>query len=366
MADYAIFDVTVTLVTPLHIGNGRELLREYDFAVHNGRTWRINETALLDAQDADDPETAAKLASIKPAELLRPADFRPDSPFFRYVLRGVPRSKIEGAQVREQLKDPFDRPYLPGSSLKGALRTALAWHAWQAHNLKPDVAQLGQRREWAAQAYEQRLFGRDPNHDLLRALHVSDNNPVEQTRLILVNARVITSGGKLGSPIELEALQPDTAFALTLKVDRALFTQWAQRAGLPQQAQNWLQQLPQIVQSHSADLIRREIAWFGKINGAGAVLGLYQRLGQAKLGSRQCLLAVGWGTGWTSKTFGSRLQADQAFMERIIQDYKLARGRRQPNDPFPKSRRVVMGFRDGQEYPASPLGWVLMELKARP
>ena len=56
-------------------------------------------------------------------------------------------------------------------------------------------------------------------------------------------------------------------------------------------------------------------------------------------------------------------------MERLIKDYSLARGRRKPGDPFPKSRRVAVTFAqsaNGQrtESPAFPLGWVLVEMKA--
>lgn len=365
MPDYLHFRVKVSLLTPLHIGNGRELLHEYDYAIRNGKTWRIDETTLLDAQDADDPRIAAQLMRTKPAQLLMPADFQPNSQYFRYVLDGTPRSGAEGAQLREQFKDAFDKPYLPGSSLKGALRTALAWHGWQERRLRPDPTQLGRRREWAAQPYEQQVFGRDPNHDLLRALQVSDSNTVEPSRLMIVNARVLTRGGNLGSPIELEAIRPDTSFDLTLKIDHVLFSQWAQKAGLSQGGRAWLERLAQIVQAHSADHIRSEAAWYREIDGAAALHGFYQRLSQSKPDSRRCLIQLGWGTGWEDKTFGSRLQADGRFMERIIQDYRLARGRRQPGDRFPKSRRVAVGFRGGEEYPASPLGWALMEMEAQ-
>src|SRR5690606_40558751 len=36
-------------------------------------------------------------------------------------------SDLRGAEIQEQIKDPWDRPYIPGSSLKGALRTAIAF-----------------------------------------------------------------------------------------------------------------------------------------------------------------------------------------------------------------------------------------------
>lgn len=370
MPDYVTYDVTLSLLTPMHIGNGRELLNEYDYAIHKGKTWRINEDALLDEQDVDDPRLAEQLARTKPKDLLNPADFHADSGLFRYVLEGTPRSEAEGAVLREQIKTPFDKPYLPGSSLKGALRTALAWYAWKASGMRPEVRDLGRSAKWAAQEYEHQLFGQNPNHDLLRVLHVGDSEPLEPARLMIVNARVLNRAGGLGSPIELEALKPDTPISLKIKLDRVLFSDWARHGGLDLQGSGALGRLAQVVQAHSAEQIRREVAWFEKIPGATRVLQFYQQLAQARLGSTRCLVRLGWGTGWEGKTFGSRLQEDPQFMERIIQDFRLARGRRQPGDPFPKSRRVAVAFaraQNGQvtETAATPFGWALMEMNER-
>lgn len=367
MPGYAIYTLKVSVLTPLHIGSGEDLLHEYDYAIYNGRTWRLNDAALLEAQDVDDPALAEKLARTPPARLLQPADFRPDSPFFRYVIQGTPRSQAEGAQVREQLKDAFDRPYLPGSSLKGALRTALAWHAWGQMGLKPEIAKLG-RREWAAQEYEHMLFGPDPNHDLLRALQVSDSQPVGTDRLMLVNARVLNRTGTLGSPIELEAIRPDTVFELSLKLDLALFDDWAKRRGLNLRGAKWLQNLPAVIQAHTRQRTAQEIAWFRPVGTGARLRSFYEKqLGAARLEPHQVLLQLGWGTGWEGKTFGAHLRQDARFLEQVIQKYRLARGRRQPGDPFPKSRRVLVSFaQDSQgrrrETPASPLGWVLVEM----
>ncbi|RME53384.1 MAG: type III-A CRISPR-associated RAMP protein Csm5, partial [Caldilineae bacterium] len=308
--DYLIYDVTVSTLTPLHIGNGVDLLNQYDYAIHAKRTWRINEDALLDAQNVEDPRVAEQLGRTPPAQLLDPRDFRPESGFFRYVLQGTPRSTGEGAQLREQLKDAFDRPYLPGTSLKGALRTAIAWQAWGAAKLKPEIRKLGRNRKWAGQDYERDLLGKNPNHDLLRALHVSDSTPLEPDSLLLLNARVITRGGNLAAPIEMEALRPDTSLHLTLKLDLALFSEWARRGGLRLTGRQWLEQLSQVVQAHSLDHIKRELAWFKEIRSAVRIAQFYGQLAGARLGGNRFLVALGWGTGWEDKTFGSRLQQD--------------------------------------------------------
>ena len=115
--DFKTYRLKITVLTPLHIGNGREMLKDYDYALYGNRTWRISENALLDAQNVEDPRVAEMLARTKPAQLLKPQDFSEGSPYFRYVLKGTPKSQAEGAVVREQIKDAFDRPYLPGTTV---------------------------------------------------------------------------------------------------------------------------------------------------------------------------------------------------------------------------------------------------------
>ncbi len=373
MPEYAIYDVTVSLLTPMHIGTGRDLLNRYDYAIHQGKTWRINEDALLDAILTDDPRQASQLAKTPPADLLTPGDYREDSGYFRYVMQGAPRSTAEGAQLKEQIKDPYDRPYLPGSSLKGALRTAIAWYAWGAAKLRPETQRLGRSRQWAGQEYERILLGKNPNHDLLRVLQVSDSQPLDARALMVLNARVLNRGGKMdGAPIEMEAIRPDTAFRLTMKLDTVLFSDWARKGGLKLRGQDWLLHLGDVVQAHSNDRIQRELAWFKAMRGVDSLASFYQRLANVsgKLGGSMFFVELGWGTGWESKTFGSRLEADDRFMERIIRDYRLARGSREHGDPFPKSRRAAVALRrdpNGRfiETPAYPLGWALVEMKER-
>jgi CRISPR-associated protein Csm5 len=375
VAEYRLYDVSVTLVTPLHIGTGRDLLHEYDYAIHKGHTWRINEDTLLQAQDLDDPGLLDQLARTPPAQLLKPEDFRRDAPFFRYIIRGTPRSKAKGVQVREQLKDTFDHPYLPGSSLKGALRTAIAWYAWRELGMRPERSRLGRSRRFAAQGYEKEIFGRTPQENLLRALHVGDSKAVGLDQLMLVNARVFHRSGQAASPIELEAVRPDALFRLTLKLDEALFTDWARDRGLHLRGADWLRQLPTTVQAHTKERLSQEVKWFTGVKEAQKVVAFYRQLQGARLPGEVFLLQLGWGTGWEDKTFGSHLQADRNFMEGILQSprdggYGLARGRRQAGDPFPKSRRVAMQVqrsRDGRIYevPASPLGWALVEMQER-
>lgn len=367
--EYLRYEARVMTLSPLHIGTGRELLLQYDYALHGKQTWRLNEDQVLQPHYSDDPEQVARLAQTAPARLLTPGDFVPGSTFFRYVVNGQPRAREPGSVLREQIKSVQDCPYLPGSSLKGALRTVLAWQGWQSLGLTPKQDKLDRRAKFAAREYEREIFGPDPNHDLLRALQVGDSAAVAPDCLMLANVKVLTSRGE-GSPIEVEAVKAETRFRLPVKVDLRLFSEWARRrqgfhlGG----AREWLEDLVAIARAHAAERIKAQQAWYEHRPGSERVAGFYRDLATVTLGEGQFLLQLGWGGGWDSKTLGTRLTADESFMEGIITQYRMAKGQHQRGDAFPKSRRAVMRVThdaSGQvrETPAVPMGWVLVELK---
>ncbi len=368
--NYQCLEARVLTLTPLHIGTGRELMQDYDYVVHDGRTWRLNESALLEAQNADDPAMIKRLMEVPPAQLLKkPDDFRAEKGYFRYIIKGVPRSQKAGSLLREQIKTVHDRPYLPGSSLKGALRTALAWHGWAALGLRPDQ-RLIERGKFAARTLEKKIFGPEPNYDLLRALQVGDSEALAPDCLMLVNVGVWPAGRR-SIPVEVEAVRRETRFRLPIKFDWQLFSDWARanrrdfRLG---GAREWLESLVAQVRAHQAERIRTLRQWHEARASGAEIVTFYRDLERLALKDQQFVVQLGWGGGWDSKTFGSRLSADAGFMEWLIREYRLSRARqRQSGNPFPATRRAAMRRQSGpggqaQETPALPLGWVLVEL----
>ena len=257
----SVFQVTLKVLSPLHIGDGNELHQDFDFAVYQGRTYRFNEDAVLLAKsDLLRPDQEGHY--LAPGKLLNEADYR-NPALFRYVLRGIPRSKKTDARVKSFIKDVYDRPYIPGSSLKGALRTALAWTGWKEINPVLDRSAIGRSKSWAAQPLEKKLFGPNPNHDLLRALHVSDlfGELEAGGGLLLVNAQVLTKRSQ-GSPIELEALTGDLTFTGSLTIDETLFSAWAESELHFQNRKRWLDELMARTQAHSKARIARLVETF--------------------------------------------------------------------------------------------------------
>lgn len=360
----AVYQTTLKTLTPLHIGDGYELRRDFDFTVRNGRTHRLNEDAILAAKD-ETQWRDAKGGYKLPAQLLVESDFQ-NKDFFRYVIQGVPRSDKPDARVKSQIKNVHDCPYIPGSSLKGALRTALAWTGWDEVRPKLDRAAIGRSKSWAAQPLERKLFGPDPNRDLLRALHVSDLVGPDKAGegLLLVNAQVLTTKSA-GSPVELEAIRSDVTFTGSLTIDEALFKPFAEKELRFANRKHWLDELLARAQKHSRARIEQLAEWYERGDGYEAIANFYRQMLKAKVSANAALMQIGWGAGWDGKTLWTHLQSDPQLFEQLVKDFRMHKAvkgapTRKPGDPFPRSKRAAL---DKTNKPAAPLGWALVELK---
>ncbi len=372
MKDIA-WTVHIELLSPLHIGSGRVLVEGIDWRAQGGSVCVVDLEALLEVaferarrrMRQSEKEAARAIAQMRLEDMvragyLREEDFAPGSPLVRYRLQGKPATD----RIAEHVKDVYGRPYLPGSSLKGALRTVLAVGAVGNRPLPlEELVQRRRRREEAARPLERRLFGPDPNRDLLRALRVSDGDPVGVEHLRLERVSVYPAARRQLS-LDVEALAPGTRLRATLWIEGYLFGKVAEAQLQFGRRRAWLEALPRWGRAWAARRIEEEIAFFqGRPDGQEA-LAFYQGLAQVvqALGEMEFLLQVGWGGGWPSKTFGRLLQRDPRAFEAIVETYRMTRERgRQPGDPFPRTRRLA--WRGAS--PALPLGWMRVRLEGR-
>ena len=371
----------IELLSPLHIGTGTTLLQGVDWIQEGPWIYVADQDKLLGAVldratargdrevEVINAITGMTIDDLHRAGWLAREDIRDGSPLFRYRMRGEPAMN----QIAEAIKDVYGQPYLPGSSLKGALRTVLA--VGGASVLKTDLGRPGRSRSWAAQPIERDIFGPDPNHDLLRALQVSDSSPVEATQLDLVRVNVFPTaqqsryGRSRGLDVDVEALRKGTELVATIKIDGTLFgdeTPYGRAVekelGFGRKRQ-WLTSLPRWAQTVAGQRIADEIEFFESKREGETAARFYKRLSRIweGLGENEFLVQVGWGTGWQSKTFGSLLQGDREAFEWLVRQYRLSPQdrRRQAGQRFPKSRKLV---RRG-ERPAEPLGWMKVKLE---
>lgn len=383
-----VFDVTLTTLAPLHIGSGQEFAREFDYVTWNGRTWLLNEDALLEHFQNPDGTLHAELLNVPPSQLLAPQDYSGDNPLFRYVLDGTPRSQeAGGAPIRAQIKDVFGRPYLPGSTLKGALRTVLAAHGLHADTrLEIGRATLGNSRNNAANPIEDELFrpgSTRPNsmhHDLLRGLHVADSEPVGLDRLRVETVQVLSGAQRQQAiPVTVEALLLDTTLHTTITLDESLCSEQSEAELQFGDRWQWLKQLPRLARNRARLQLAEDLTWFSDrkyTQPAGTLRAMRNTLRKNQLGPRQFYLQLGWGGGWHANTMGIAhklaQQGNPEELDRIIDHYNLSPQDedRRPGDPFPKTRRAVTRLeRDPtgrvHETVVAPLGWCLVEMRER-
>lgn len=368
------YRLSIETLTPLHIGTGEPpLRRDYDYAVHDGQTWVIEPDAVAEqfyAAGSQGAEWQGLLRGRPPAALLQPADFRRDSDLFRYVLRGEPRSQDRHAPVRELIKTPWRQPYIPGSSLKGALRTVILVTAFRQEKMPFDPEQLDGRPKFAAQPLEQALAspraprGKAPNYDLFRALQVNDSQPDEQRRIVLA-ASAVYAGQDASIPVALECVPKGVTFHARLVLDRPLLSEYGpQRLNWdPQRQVQWLGSIRSRANNLAYRRMREEEYPYWR--GRSSQLESFYMQHFAELdalvkdrNARSCYLQLGWGAGWNSKTFGSLLTRDAAQFDRVVARYERELNPQRsyrPGGRFPKSRKVLV---DAQNNPVSPLGWV--------
>lgn len=394
MNDKTCFQVTMTTLSPLHIGSGERLREGFDFIEHDGYLWVADQGALMRAildeatAEGEDLTVAAEaitgltLYQLEEAGWLRGEHFDLGKRLFRYRLQGRTSTTGKQGELHEQIKDVYGRPYLPGSSLKGALRTLIAW----ARTPGPIVLEkLDKRRKFAARPLEEVVFAsgaplnkrgrriKTANYDLLRALRVSDSQPTSQERLGMAAVELfpMPQEGQGGPDIDLEALEVGTVFQTEVVVDKYLFSSRAAKLRF-QDKRQWLTDLAKLGQEHAQQRIRDETEYHRTKGGPVETLRFYTWLTQEQnnLAEDEFLLQSGWGAGWDSKTLGSRLRENPGEFAQIVNRYGLAEGprrwrearrRRSTGTLFPGTRKLAT--MPGARLVRQPLGWVKIRVE---
>ena len=203
--------LALEVLTPVHIGSGQELYLNLDYVDKGGQPFVVDQSSTFEAIASGNAALDTVLqGTANLGDLVQLAQ----------AYHGYPLPPLGGKvatvpqTLREHIKDAMLRPYVPGSSLKGAIRTALMAE-WlrrqdvQSYQRKlpreipdrrdPTKRSLSERRQgFAANDLLKHVFGANPNRDLLRALHVSDAG-FQQADLKLADIRllnIVKWGGK--------------------------------------------------------------------------------------------------------------------------------------------------------------------------
>ncbi|MCS6815833.1 MAG: type III-A CRISPR-associated RAMP protein Csm5 [Blastocatellia bacterium] len=434
-------------LSPVHVGSGRQFTK-FDGVYWDKRWYVIDlDRVLAGGVEINALTRAMSGRTFAWSVWLREQGIAP-SDVAAYHL-SCPQDPLE-TPIRAAVKDVYGQPYLPGSSIKGAIRTAIIWRLvnddacqkefairylrlclkapdifraleqrrafdrpdehravlaeifrvggdeaealcralyvivgvnerdltrrWDM--LKRRLQALGRSREWLGQPVERALLGRDPNHDLLRALQVSDTRPVALERLAIGLVWTYTQRGtQLVEKREedgeykvfVEWLLPETTLEFDLRTDDFLFTDAAERElhfrGAKEEA---LRQLARTCNDYARSIITAEQAFFRE-RGLQPIADFYAELETMlkDVAEGAFLLNLGWGGGWEIKTVGDllrRMLSPEEFTA-LRQKYRLGENprthRMDLEGIFPHTRRI--GYEGGA--PMYPLGWVCVQPK---
>lgn len=109
------------ILTPTQAGSGEELFKELDYIDRAGEAFVVDQTQSFNAVASGNLALDALLASgSRLSDLVKAA-----GQDFGYRLPWLSSKQKIPDKFREQVKDAMNRPYLPGTALKGAIRTAL-------------------------------------------------------------------------------------------------------------------------------------------------------------------------------------------------------------------------------------------------
>ncbi len=359
------YRLDIEVLTPLHIGNGVVLKQDFDFAVANAQVYRLNENAILEDRWPADIAHQQAFLNQPLADLLEAGDYRTHPEYFRYTLRGQPALR----EIREAIKDAQGRPYLPGSSIKGALRTAILRSLTDKKVFRRDdfgpAGSTAQAKK-AGDHLESAELGRDPNRDILRALQVSDSRAAATAALSLQRVQMVP---KLN--IDVEAIARGTRLTASLRIDSWLLEAQAERqrrdSVWSEAAIKRIQAVGRVAQSIAQRRLKHEFEYHVARKDMAAMT-FYGKLLEEATGAawpkNEFLLQIGFAAGWRAKTVTGGLADDDPLLEMLVHDFQLDRGggRRSRGytrgQAFPKARHLA--WVGGN--PALPMGWVRVRM----
>ena len=142
------------------------------------------------------------------------------------------------------IKDPYGKPYIPGSSFKGALRTILQVKYFLDHpEEKQQFARqlldrlknrdqknirgiAGMEKQLSIKAFHDMIFEEvsieDVRNDLMRGIIVSDSDPIDKKLLCICQKWDQSVNGRMSSPDLLrECICPDVEVSFNITIDKS-------------------------------------------------------------------------------------------------------------------------------------------------
>jgi CRISPR-associated protein Csm5 len=375
-------------LTPLLVGDGSKL-SPIDYMVWKNQVNVLDQTRIFGLL-AKGPRLDNYLKQIKRADKLEFASWGGFAQNFagRRIPFEHPSYTTYWERLRaEHLQIPtfvtrHDGPYLPGSAIKGALRTGLVFSLSGEEILKNLAARSGKEQplRHPGQILEERALG-SPGQSRMKAIAPADSAPAPESSLKIHLLRVATlealGAGQYklrwkqsprgsvdgdrpedSTPLFAEMASPGTVFE-GVWTERSFYRQSEVARAL-----HWRQALSTAdilgaANAYAAEVLaaqRRYAQWTGLSLLEQNIQQLETQLSEAQQRDNACLVSIGWGGGFLTKA--ARLETADESYRQVLQQLAFSNKSLRSGLPFPKTRRVI--FLENR--PASLPGWALLEV----
>jgi len=336
----------LTCLTPVHVGSGQELVRDIDFFLDGSNTYVLDTERLIAAGAGLAGLADALVNGRSVIEILRRSRLEPRD-FATHVIS----DRVDAQRIRVALQSGDGRALVPGSSLKGALRTLMlvGWAAAsQPHGTRTPAfdqalrAALAQPRPKSG-ALDDAMFRapalREPKGDILRTLKVSDAL-FDPGQLTLVSSKAV--GTTRVTLTGTESLRPGATAVVRLTVDR---TELIRHLGFPADVPSW-SELAGWSRAHARHLLVEDQRYFADQGCEGPRACCQRLLAEiAALPPAAAVLRLAWGTGWRTMT-GDLLTPAERSQLRI----RLG-----------KTRKVTLAGHQRNAAPDTVFGWIRLD-----
>lgn len=380
---------SMKLLSPLHIGNGNEL-KMIDFYLDEKeeKIKFINFEKFIDfclEQDVDLNEDIQKnkyktgkdfsITKFMNANKIDPSRFTSYAVSAKIEERG----RESEFAIKEFIK--CGGAYIPGSSIKGSIRTALMWKCLKE---RPDGIKIVQSglSKWLNYSritagdlkkldnnISEIIFGKDPRLDILRILKLSDTYTVSKSHLEVSEIKIIGNSQEI--PVYVENLKSGTELYFDVSFDNYLITQ---NQGKPKFKNHPcvkymnVQAICKACNEFSKKVIEKHLEYLWETYNCDNSAEEFDNLRNEVIScnENEAILHIGWGGGWYSTTVGLFVETIPNFttpLEGNQKNWRLNKntirhhfylgkkpGTNEYSLNFPKTRRVTL---EGK-----PLGWV--------
>ncbi len=385
-----IIPIKVTVLSPIHIGSGKTANIEMEtLEKENGIIAFLSLDKLLEEVASNKRllyELSRKIAgeSREPLEKIIPANILKKSEIYTVKDR---RSSRYSRDLKTFIRDARNVPFIPGSSLKGALRTLVFSAYLKEHEELLNAGKFeSNRRDRRKSNYnpEEKVFGKDAQKDPMKILKTEDiyfgneNISLRTVKMFdLSNDGTRCGFKKMGrngeltstssaTPINVEALNEKTVLNGEIAIDKyyanktlngnsSIDAEWFGTL-----FKDFFQILSVSSKYESLEYIESELEFFKKYGSncdVRNVIDFYENLkSEVEKSKNTIYLKMAWGIGWKGMT-GNVYH--NGLLSKIVSGKNLSRGRNAV--VFPKTRRLFTERGPHIEFAVYPAGWLKIE-----